>query len=207
MSIKTIKNETIRTIEDDLRDAERAVSKSLHTHWRLYLLEGVGLAVLGVIVFAIPPIAMVGLSFLLGAVLLVSGLMGLVTTFWARDAPGFWWSLLSAILGIAVGLTLLVMPVEGGFFLTVFLVGFFFVEGAASIMFALEHRRKKSGKWEWMLGSGVIDLLMGVMGALVFIYLPRATAWEIGGLLVGINMVVGGAALVVMASHARNAAL
>jgi uncharacterized membrane protein HdeD (DUF308 family) len=55
-----------------------------------------------------------------------------------------------------------------------------------------------------MLVSGVIDLLMG---ALVFIYLPRATAWEIGGLLVGINMVVGGAALVVMASYARSATI
>ncbi len=207
MSTKTIKNETIRSIENDLRDAERTVSQSLHAQSRLYLLEGVGLAVLGIIVFVVPLIAMVGLSFLLGAVLLVSGGMGLISTFWARDAPGFWWSLLSAILGIAVGFTLLAMPVEGGFFLTVFLVAFFFVEGAASIMFALEHRREKAGKWEWMVVSGVIDLLMGVMGALVFIYHPRATAWEIGGLLVGINMIVGGAALVVMASHARNAAV
>jgi uncharacterized membrane protein HdeD (DUF308 family) len=206
MSIKTIKNEAIKTIENDLRDAEQAVSKSLQAHWKLYLFEGVVLAVLGVIVFVIPPIAMMGISFLLGAVLLVSGLMGLITTFWARDAPGFWWSLLSAILGIVVGLMLLAMPVHGGFLLTVLLVAFFFVEGAVSIMFALEHRREMSGKWEWMLASGVIDLAMGVLGGLIFIYLPRATAWEIGGLLVGINMMVGGAALIFMALYARDAA-
>jgi uncharacterized membrane protein HdeD (DUF308 family) len=203
VSIKTIKNETVKTIENDFRDAERAASKSLHAHWMLYLLEGVVLAVMGAVVLVMPPIAMTGLSLLLGAVLLVSGVMGLLTTFWARDAPGFWWSLLSAILGIVVGLTLFAMPVEGGFLLTVLLVAFFIVEGAASIMFALEHKREMAGKWEWMLVSGVLDLVMGV---LIFTYLPSATAWEIGGLLVGINMVVGGAALIIMALHARNAA-
>ena len=33
----------------------------------------------------------------------ISGVMGLVTTFWMRHAPGFWWSLISAALGVLVG--------------------------------------------------------------------------------------------------------
>jgi uncharacterized membrane protein HdeD (DUF308 family) len=52
-----------------------------------------------------------------------------------------------------------------------------------------------------MLMSGIIDL---ALAALVFTGLPSTAAWAIG-LLVGINMVFGGSALIAMALHARNA--
>ena len=194
---------SIKEVEKELGDAERAGAKLLHRHWLLYLIEGIVLVVLGAVAFAIPPLTMVALSIFLGWVLLVSGVMSLITAFWVRDAPGFWWSLLSAVLRIVVGVILLAMPVEGGFLLTLLLIAFFIVEGAASIMFAFEHRRKLSGKWEWMLVRGVVDVVVGV---LIFVYLPSATAWTIGGLFVGINMMFGGAALIAMALHARKAA-
>ena len=50
--------------------------------------------------------------------------------------------------------------------------------------------------------SGLVDL---VLGAMIFAGLPSTAAWAIG-LLVGINMVFGGSALIAMALHARNAA-
>ena len=46
----------------------------------------------------------------------------------------------------------------------------------------------------------------GVIWGLVFINLPREVAWDIVALLVGIDMVVGGAALIFMMLYARNAA-
>jgi uncharacterized membrane protein HdeD (DUF308 family) len=53
----------------------------------------------------------------------------LITTFGARHAPGFWWSLLSAILGIAAGIVLLAWPVSGAVSLTLLLIVFFVIEG------------------------------------------------------------------------------
>jgi uncharacterized membrane protein HdeD (DUF308 family) len=50
--------------------------------------------------------------------------------------------------------------------------------------------------------SGIVDL---VLAALIFSHLPSTAAWAIG-LLVGINMIFGGSALIAMALHARNAA-
>ena len=101
------------------------------------------------------------------------------------------------------GLILFAMPLEAGFLLTVLLVAFFVIEGAASILFALEHKRELAGKWAWMLSSGVIDLSL----AAVIVYnLPSPTAWAIAGILVGINMAFGGFALIVTATHARNEA-
>ena len=66
-------------------------------------------------------------------------------------------------------------------------------------MFALDHKRELSGRWEWMLASGIIDL---VLAAIIIAGLPGTAAWAIG-LLIGINMVFGGSALIAMALHAR----
>jgi uncharacterized membrane protein HdeD (DUF308 family) len=141
-------------------------------------------------------------TILLGWLFLVSGILGLITTFWMRHAPGFWWSLLSAVLGIVVGAVLLASPLTGAFSLTLVLVAFFLVEGAVSIMFALDHKRELSGQWGWMLASGIIDLALAIM---IFAGLPSTAAWAVG-LLVGINMIFGGSALIAMALHARKSA-
>jgi len=190
------------TDQSDIKGLQRAVANALHQHWVLYLVEGVVLVVLGLIAVVIPPLATLTVTILLGWLFLVSGVMGLITTFWMRQAPGFWWALVSAVLGIGVGALLLALPVSGAFSLTIVLVAFFIIEGVASIMFALDHKRELSGRWGWMLLSGIIDL---VLGAMIFVGLPSTAVWAIG-LLVGINMVFGGSALIAMALHARNAA-
>jgi uncharacterized membrane protein HdeD (DUF308 family) len=189
------------TDQPDIKGLQRAVANALHQHWVLYLVEGVVLLVLGLTAVVIPPLATLTVTILFGWLFLVSGVMGLITTFWMRQAPGFWWALVSAVLGIAVGAMLLVLPVSGAFSLTIVLVAFFIIEGVASIMFALDHKRELSGRWGWMLVSGIVDL---VLGAMILAGLPSTAAWAIG-LLVGINMVFGGTALIGMALHARNA--
>ena len=186
--------------QQSIGDIQRAVGRSLHEHWVLYLIEGVVLVVLGATAIVLPPIATLAVTILIGWVLLVSGIVGLITTFWMRHAPGFWWSLLSAVLALVVGGLLLASPLRGAVSLTIVLVAFFIIEGIASIMFALDHKREFSGRWGWMLASGVVDL---ILAALIFAGLPSSAAWAIG-LLVGINLVFGGAALISMALHARN---
>jgi uncharacterized membrane protein HdeD (DUF308 family) len=116
--------------------------------------------------------------------------------------PGFWWSLLSALLATAAGLVLLLQPMSGALSLTLVLIAFFIVEGVATIMYALDHRRELSRRWEWMLVSGIIDL---ILAGIILSGFPGTAAWAIG-LLVGINMLFGGTAIVAMALHARSAA-
>jgi uncharacterized membrane protein HdeD (DUF308 family) len=187
--------------QSGIQGLQRAAVAVLHEHWVLFLVEGVVLLVLGATAVVLPPIATLAVTILLGWLFLVSGIIGLFTTYWMRHAPGFWWSLLSAVLGIVVGAMLLASPLTGAFSLTLVLVAFFLVEGAASIMFALDHKRELSGQWGWMLASGIIDLALAIM---IFAGLPSTAAWAVG-LLVGINMIFGGAALIAMALHARTA--
>lgn len=190
------------TNQPDIAKIQRAVANALHEHWALFLVEGVVLLVLGATAVVLPLLATIAATIIIGWLFLVSGIVGLFTTYWMRHAPGFWWSLISAALGILVGLLLLARPITGAFSLTLVLVAFFIIEGVASIMFALDHKRELSGKWGWMLVSGIVDL---VLASMIFAGLPSTAAWALG-LLVGINMVFGGAALIAMALHARNAA-
>jgi uncharacterized membrane protein HdeD (DUF308 family) len=187
------------TDSTNIMEVRGAVARSLHEHWVLYLIEGVVLIVLGATAIVLPPIATLAVTILIGWLLLVSGIMGLITTFWMRHGPGFWWSLLSAVLALVVGVLLLASPLRGAVSLTIVLVAFFVIEGIASIMFALDHKRELSGRWGWMLASGIVDL---ILAALIFAGLPSSAAWAIG-LLVGINLIFGGAALMSMALHAR----
>ena len=189
------------TNQPDIAGIQSRVAQALHEHWKLYLIEGILLIILGAIAIIIPPIATLAVTILIGWLFLISGVMGLFTTFAMRHAPGFWWSLVSAVLGVVVGIWLLATPVAGAFSLTILLVAFFIIEGVASIMFALEHKRELTGRWGWMLVSGIIDLILAVF---IFAHLPSTAAWAIG-LLVGINMIFGGSALTAMALHARNA--
>ncbi|HEY6753946.1 MAG TPA: HdeD family acid-resistance protein [Pseudolabrys sp.] len=182
-----------------LEGIQRAAAATLREHWVLFLVEGVVLLVLGATAVVLPAIATLAVTILLGWLFLVSGVIGLITTFWMRHAPGFWWSLLSAVLAIVVGVMLLASPLIGAFSLTLVLIAFFLIEGAVSIMFALDHKRELSGRWGWMLVSGIIDLALALM---LFAGLPSTAAWAIG-LLVGINMLFGGTALIAMSLHAR----
>jgi uncharacterized membrane protein HdeD (DUF308 family) len=185
--------------QPDIDKIQRAVATSLHEHWVLFLVEGVVLVALGLLAIVLPPIATLAVEILFGWLFLISGIVGLVTTFWMRQAPGFWWALLSAVLGIAAGIVLLARPVSGVLTLTLILIVFFTIEGVASIMYALEHKRELSGRWGFMLASGIVDL---IVAGIILVGLPGTAAWAIG-ILVGINMVFGGSALIAMAMHAR----
>lgn len=183
--------------ESEAEEIRRALAESVHRHWRLSLIEGVVLAILGVAAIVMP--RSIAVELLFGWLFLISGVMGLITTVLMRQAPGFWWSLLSAILGIWAGLVMLVSPEHGVLSLTLILIVFFVIEGVASIMFALDHKRAQSGRWDWMLAAGVVDL---IVAAIILFGLPGSAAWALG-LLVGIDLIFGGSALVAMALHAR----
>jgi uncharacterized membrane protein HdeD (DUF308 family) len=191
------------TIRPNIDRFERAFAASVREHWRLLLVEGVILVILGVAAVIVPPVASLAATIFLGWLLMVSGIVGLIATFWMRSAPGFWWSLLSAAISIVAGGLLIGWPVSGVLSLTFVLIVFFIVDGIATIMYALDHRRELSDRWGWMLASGIIDL---ILAAVIIAGLPGTAAWALG-LLVGINMVFGGFGMITMALAARRGEL
>ena len=186
----------------DVRHTEAAVTNALRAHWKFFFIEGIVLLIMGAIAVCVPPIATVAVEVFIGWIILLSGVLGLVMTFQTRGSPGFGWSLLSALLGLVVGIVLLAWPLSGVLSLTVMLTVFLALEGVASIMYAMAHRRERSSRWELMLVSGIVDL---ILAGLILAGLPGTAAWAIG-LIVGINMLFGGVALIALALQARTAA-
>jgi len=186
----------------DVRHTEAAITNALRAHWKFFLIEGIVLLIMGAIAVCVPPIATVAVEVFIGWIILLSGVLGLVMTFQTRGSPGFGWSLLSALLGLVVGIVLLAWPLSGVLSLTVMLTVFLALEGVASIMYAMAHRRERSSRWELMLVSGIVDL---ILAGLILAGLPGTAAWAIG-LIVGINMLFGGVALIALALQARTAA-
>jgi uncharacterized membrane protein HdeD (DUF308 family) len=189
------------TNAEDLKGLQEKLGAGLRSHWKLFLLEGIVLALLGLAAILVPLAATVAVAVLLGWLILLSGIVGLATTFMMKGAPGFWWALASAVLAVVVGVMLLRSPLVGALSLTVILTAFLGVEGVVSILYGIEHRRESSGRSGMMLVSGVIDLLLAGM---IFLDLPGSAVWAIG-LLVGVNLLFGGSAMIGMALHARPA--
>lgn len=188
------------TTPQDLTRLQSEMSATVREHWVAFLIEGILLVVLGLAAMIVPPLASLAVTIFLGWMFLISGIAGLALTFWARRMPGFWWSLVSAVLGIVAGIILLAAPVQGTFTLTIVIGAYFLAEGVASIMYSLEHRRELTGRWSWLLVAGLMDILIA---AIIITGLPGSALWAIG-LLVGINLVFGGATLIGMALAAHS---
>ena len=101
------------TDQSRLEGVQAAVAASLHLHWRAFLIEGIVLLILGLFAIVIPNVATLAVEVFIGWVLLLSGVVGLISTFRMRSAPGFGWSLLSAVIAIAAGVILLAWPLSG----------------------------------------------------------------------------------------------
>jgi uncharacterized membrane protein HdeD (DUF308 family) len=179
-----------------------AMKSALHDHWKLFLIEGIILIVLGSAAIVVPGLASIAVAIFLGWLFLIGGIVGLVATLAGRGAPGFWWSLISALVSIAAGVALIGWPIGGTISLTLVLTAFLTIDGVVTILFAVEHRRQLSQRWIWLLVNGILDL---VLAAIIFIALPVSAVWALG-LIVGIDLVFGGWSLVAMALAARSSA-
>ena len=185
--------------QQDFTELQTQMRAAVREHWKAFLIEGIVLAILGLAAIIVPPLASLAVTIYLAWMFLIMGILGLVMTFWARGMPGFWWSLISAILAIAAGAILLARPMQGVLTLTIVLGVFFLAEGVATIMYALEHRRELSGRWSWLVVSGAVDI---IISGLIITGLPSSAEWAIG-LLVGINLLFGGVSMIGMALAAR----
>ena len=189
---------------------DAASSRAIHDHWGLFLAEGSALVLLGLAAIIIPFVAGNVSIFFLGWLFLIAGLIGLMSMLRGRNAPGFGWSLLSAIIALIAAAVLLSNPLQSlaslPHNLTTLahvLIVFFIIDGLLMIIFGITHRSEQSARWELLLANGLVDFL--IVG-LLLTGLPDSALWALA-LLVGIDLLFGGASLIVMALEARKGAV
>lgn len=186
------------SIEPKIEEIRRKVAEAIKAHWKLFLTQGIVMIVLGFAAVLLPNIATLAIAIFIGWLFLIGGVVRAFSVWHARSAPGFGWSMLTALLAIALGLILVLHPFEGVLTLTMVLIALFVVEGIAAIVIALEFRRHIK-QWGWTLFNGIVDL---VLAWLIFQGWPSTAAWAIG-LLVGINMIFLGLSLTMTALAGR----
>ena len=66
---------------------QHALTELVRKHWGLFLAEGIVLVVLGLLAILIPLVATLAVATLLGWLFWISGVVGLITTFWHAMRP------------------------------------------------------------------------------------------------------------------------
>jgi uncharacterized membrane protein HdeD (DUF308 family) len=183
-----------------ISDMQHAVRDTVRHHWQLFLTQGVIMTILGVLAVIWPQISTVAVDVYVGWLFLLSGVVGLATMFLAQDVQAFLWLLLTAALSLFIGIVLLWHPVEGAVSLTLVLIAFFIVEGIFQIAASISYRDVFPDSWGWMVASGIADL---ILAALIIKGWPSTAGWALG-LIVGVNLVTSGAAIIMVALAGRS---
>jgi uncharacterized membrane protein HdeD (DUF308 family) len=189
-------------LTSNLSNMERAVEEAVGAHWRLFMFQGIVMIMLGIAAVVVPIAATLAVDLFIGWLFLFGGIAGLAALFSARDIPAFLWGLVTAALNIVVGGLLLWKPLTGAISLTFVLTAFFVVEGTFQIVTSVAYRNLLRGSWGWMLVSGIADLLLVVV---IISGWPTTAAWTLG-LIVGINLISSGWAIVTAALAGREVA-
>jgi len=184
----------------DAKPLASDVPTLVHAHWRRFLVQGVLMLALGTLAVALPVITTLAVEILVGWLFVVGGVWRAIFLARSSRLPGFGWSLAMAIVAIALGAMLVMMPLAGTLTLTMLLITFFVLEAIGKILFALD-LRKHSHNWSWVLATAILDLFLA---ALIFAGWPSTAAWAIG-LLVGVNMIFFGVSLIMISLAARGA--
>ncbi len=184
----------------DQEEFESAMRRGLKEHWRLFTVQGVLLVILGSLSIALPVLGSLTVSAVIGWLLFFSGVMRAASIVGSPRAPGYWTSLLLAILTAILGFVLAWYPLQGAVTLTMLLTVYFVVHGIATFIFAFSIKGE-TGRWVLLIFSGLIDFLLA---GLIVAEWPSTALWVLG-LYVGVNMVLTGFGFIFAALGARSA--
>jgi uncharacterized membrane protein HdeD (DUF308 family) len=167
-----------------------------HRGWFIGL--GIAFCVLGVLAITVPFIATLATTLFIGWLMIIGGFVSGFHAFQNRRWAGFPWALLSSILYVVAGFLIVFNPVVGTLTLTLILGLFFLASGFVKIVRALQHRGMSN--WGWLLFDGILSL---VLGGLIWARWPSTAVWAIG-LLVGVDLLVSGATMLMLGLLGRS---
>jgi len=155
---------------------------------------GIALIALGVAAVLTPVVAGGAVVTVIGFILLIAGIVPIVRQLKAEASKERTMGLTLGIITVLAGIAVIGHPLLGLGVLTLLLAGYFVAEGVWKIV--VSFRYKPATGWLWLLASGVMSL---VLGLLIWRQWPVSGIWAVG-VLVGVNLLGTGLALVTLAS-------
>jgi uncharacterized membrane protein HdeD (DUF308 family) len=170
------------------------IMSSLESHveearknWGWLLALGIVLILVGAYCIWAEMAATLASMVVLGAVLVVAGIVRLVSIFTARSLGYGILLLLGGIFELIVGLILIEHPALGALTITLFVAMLLLVGGVFRFFSALWLRMPQYG---WVAFSGIVSLVLGI---LLWAQWPFSALWFIG-FAVGVSLIFDGAA-------------
>ena len=136
------------------------------------------LIVFGMLAIGSPFLAAVAVSAVISWLVILAGVVHLILAFHVHRAGSMIWKLLVGLAYLLFGVYLLMHPVLGVASLTLLLASLLLIEGILDIVLFFQMRSMRGSRW--VLGDGIITLLLGVM-----IYLQWPSSFCLGDRHVG----------------------
>lgn len=163
-------------------DAGKAAAQN---RWLLVALGAVTV-IAGLVALAMPFLASITATLLLGWILIFTGAVGLVSAFRRSQRRQIAAAFGLALLSVAAGVLMLVAPAAGMLALTTIVIAYFGGVGAVRIWYGVRSFGDGGG---WMVAVGVLSLALAL---LLWAGLPFNAAW-VPGVLLGVDLVMWGA--------------
>lgn len=166
------------------------VNEFMQKHVKGIRNTGIILLVIGVLALIVPMAAALAIELIIGWLILLAGITQIIHAFKNKGSSRFWWETGIGVLYCLVAFLLLLDPMQGLITFTVLLTILFLVEGIVKLVLALQFYPQPS--WAWLLMSGLLSCVLGIV---ILSNISGNASWFLG-MLVGINFVFAGWALV-----------
>ena len=154
------------------------------TGW--YIAAAVLFIVLGIFAIIEPGVAGLGVTLLVGWLLLFGAVMHFIAAFKGGGAKQVIFQVLIGIVYLIGGIYFLTHTVMAIGTLTLLLAGIILAEGVLEVI--AYFRMRNEGASGWMLLNAIVTLLLG---GLIWFHWPSSSVWAIG-ILVGVNLLMTG---------------
>lgn len=175
------------------------IPEVIKERWSLFLFSGIFFIIGGMMAIFMPLASTIAVKFIIGAILLVMGVVEIVQGFGVKGWLGFIWNLALGVIFCFAGLYLLSGPLSGLMTLTLLVALTFIAQGILEVFYGFQMRPANGANW--IMLSGVISAIAGIM---IFTGLPVSGAWVLG-FLAGISLLSSGVTNIALAMAGRKA--
>lgn len=159
------------------------------------IILGVLLLICGIYCLATPGLTFLSIGWVMGILLLLSGINATIAYFQQRKTGGKdIWDLVWGLLTVAISILLISNQLAQ--FMTdvalVYLFSFWVIaSGATRIMVAVKLRKVATSSWIWILVLGILTVVLGIFSLLHPLLTAITLGWLIGAYIImqGINLI------------------
>jgi uncharacterized membrane protein HdeD (DUF308 family) len=171
----------------------------LRAKWGWILALGVVYVVAGFIALGSVVAATVATVYVVGIMMIIAGVVEVFSAFQVKSWGRFIFWLLLGALYIVAGFLAFDNPLLTAVWLTLFLGAALVASGIVRIYLGFSMRT--GSPWVWIVISGLITLLLGVI---ILVHWPVSSLWTLG-IFLGVDLVFAGASWIGLALGLRNA--